>query len=128
MKIPSLAASLLCLCSLTAALAIPDTHVIHERQSSHMKSKLRKRSKPDRNLQLPMRIGLKQDNLDKAPAWLMDVAHPASENYGKHWTIDEIIDAFKPSDQTVDAVRQWLRDNGISDRCATLHAVKTPLI
>lgn len=62
-----------------------------------------------------MRIGLKQSNLDKGPQWLMDVSHPKSENYGKHWTSEEIIDAFRPADDTVEAVKQWLKDNGISE-------------
>lgn len=26
----------------------------------------------------------------------MDIADPASENYGKHWTAGQVMDAFKP--------------------------------
>lgn len=40
---------------------------------------------------------------------------PDSPDYGKHWTSEQIIDHFKPSDDTVDAVRQWLVDSGIAD-------------
>lgn len=66
-----------------------------------------------------MRIGLAQSNLDRAHEKLMDVAHPASVNYGKHWTSEEVIDAFKPSEETVTAVRQWLVDSGISAKSIT---------
>ncbi|KAM0816600.1 putative Peptidase S53 domain-containing protein [Seiridium cardinale] len=107
------------LSGLGTALAIPDTHVIHEQRNWHMESGLLKRSKPDQRLQLPMRIGLKQSNLDQAPQWLMDVSHPKSEKYGKHWTSEEITEAFKPADDTIESVKQWLKDNGITEERIT---------
>lgn len=39
-------------------------------------------------------------------------SHPESSNYGKHWTSDEIIAAFQPSDETVNSVRDWLVSHG----------------
>lgn len=45
---------------------------------------------------LPMRIALTQSNLDKGEEWLMDVSHPTSEKYGKHWTAEDIANAFAP--------------------------------
>ena len=38
---------------------------------------------------------------------------PASPNFGKHWTSEEVIEAFRPSKQTEDEVRKWLVDSGI---------------
>lgn len=38
---------------------------------------------------------------------------PWSANFGKHWTSEEVIEAFRPSQQTEDEVRNWLVDNGI---------------
>ena len=38
---------------------------------------------------------------------------PASPNFGKHWTSAEVIEAFRPSKQTEDEVRNWLVDSGI---------------
>jgi tripeptidyl-peptidase-1 len=38
---------------------------------------------------------------------------PSSPNFGKHWTSEEVIQAFRPSQQTENAVRQWLVDSGI---------------
>ncbi|KAK4547340.1 hypothetical protein LTR36_000996 [Oleoguttula mirabilis] len=60
-----------------------------------------------------MRIGLAQSNLDNAHEYLTDLSHPASANYGKHWTSEQVIDAFKPSHEAVETVREWLADSGI---------------
>lgn len=38
---------------------------------------------------------------------------PASLNFGKHWTSEEVIESFRPSKQTEDEVRNWLVDSGI---------------
>ena len=48
------------------------------------------------NQKIPLRFALAQSNLDKGDEWLMDVAHPSSPNYGKHWTLDQVRDAFQP--------------------------------
>ncbi|EHL01475.1 putative Aorsin [Glarea lozoyensis 74030] len=60
-----------------------------------------------------MRIGLAQNNLDKGYEHLMDVSDPSSSNFGKHWTADDVINAFRPSDETEREVRNWLIDGGI---------------
>lgn len=46
-------------------------------------------------------------------------SHPNSPNFGKHWTSDEVIAKFAPSNETLTAVRDWLVKNGISDRRIT---------
>jgi tripeptidyl-peptidase-1 len=46
-------------------------------------------------------------------------SHPESPNFGKHWTSDEVIAKFAPSNETLTAVRDWLVKNGISDRRIT---------
>ncbi|KAF2147631.1 aorsin [Myriangium duriaei CBS 260.36] len=74
-----------------------------------------KRARVHSKTTLPMRIGLKQNNLDKGHDWLMDVTHPTSESYGKFWSSEEVIKAFQPSDETVEAVRSWLVSGGIQD-------------
>ena len=46
-------------------------------------------------------------------------SHPASPNYGKHWTSKQVADTFAPSEETVKSVREWLISSGISsDRIA----------
>ena len=39
---------------------------------------------------------------------------PSSSNYGKHWTPEQILDHFRPKDDTVDSVKNWLVSSGIS--------------
>lgn len=43
----------------------------------------------------------------------MDVADPKSPNYGKHWTAAEINRHFAPSDDTVNALKEWLVSEGV---------------
>jgi len=59
-----------------------------------------------------MRVGLKQNNLEAGDDWLMGVSHPDSPDYGKFWSSDKVIESFKPSDETVTAVRDWLINVG----------------
>jgi len=44
---------------------------------------------------------------------------PASPNFGKHWTSEEVIETFRPSKQTEDEVRTWLVENGIPEKRIT---------
>jgi len=44
----------------------------------------------------------------------MEVSHPESETYGQHYSAPEIVDIFAPSDDTIEAVSEWLEDSGIS--------------
>lgn len=93
-------------------LAVPSTHAVHERRHvPHPRMNNRMAS----NAILPMRVGLKQHAtaMQLAEEWLMEVAHPASPNYGQHWSSDEVIKAFSPSDETIDSVAAWLVENGI---------------
>ena len=71
--------------------------------------------KLDRHVVLPMRIGLVQSNLDMLEDYLMDVSSPESSNWGKHWSADEIAEAFSPSSETIEAVRGWLVSSGIAE-------------
>ncbi|KAL8661074.1 MAG: hypothetical protein Q9202_005946 [Teloschistes flavicans] len=63
---------------------------------------------------LPMKIALTQSNLDQADDFLLDVSHPESPNYGKHWTHEDIANKFAPSTETVDTVKSWLVSSGIA--------------
>jgi subtilase family serine protease len=42
-------------------------------------------------------------------------SHPASPNFGKHWTAEQVHDMFAPSEETVQAVRDWLVASGIEE-------------
>lgn len=115
--------SLLSIVSLVAALPAPDTHVVHEERIDTPERWV-KRDRVPSNARLPVRIGLVQSNLENAHEHLLDVSSPNSPNYGKHWTSEEVIEAFKPKDETVDAVRAWLVDSGINEKSITHSANK----
>jgi tripeptidyl-peptidase I len=42
-------------------------------------------------------------------------SHPESTNYGKHLTSKEVVELFEPSEETVEAVWNWLVSSGIPD-------------
>lgn len=114
MHVAHIAAALLGLAAVPAAgLAVPPpTHAVHERRHvAHPRIKNRMSS----NAILPMRVGLKQHAgaLQSAEDWLMEVAHPSSPKYGQHWTSEDVIEAFRPADDSVDAVLAWLVESGI---------------
>ncbi|TVY71195.1 Tripeptidyl-peptidase sed1 [Lachnellula suecica] len=98
---------------LALAVAIPTTnHVIHERRDIPASSWEKRAAMPS-TMQLPMRIGLKQSNLDKAHDLLMDISSPKSPNYGKHLTAEEVTNLVAPASETFDTVRLWLEESGI---------------
>lgn len=57
----------------------------------------------EQDVLLPMRVGLMQNTLAQSNAekWLMNVSDPDSPNYGHFWTQDEVIEAFKPSEECI---------------------------
>lgn len=67
----------------------------------------------DPNSIIPVRIGLKQSNLDSGYDRLMDVSHPSSRNYGKHLSAARVRELFAPAEETVDAVKKWLVFAGV---------------
>ncbi|EFA82993.1 Physaropepsin [Heterostelium album PN500] len=42
------------------------------------------------------RVALKQNNIDVLESVLLDVSNPKSHNYGKHWSIERILDLIAP--------------------------------
>ncbi|KAL7941112.1 peptidase S8/S53 domain-containing protein [Trichoderma barbatum] len=92
---------------------VPSTHRLHERHAPRMAKHWTKRERLSRKTVLPMRIGMKQRNLDAGHAKLMDISNPRSANYGKHMTAEEVIDFFAPAQSSVDAVIDWLISSGI---------------
>jgi hypothetical protein len=105
--------------SVRAKREVPASHNLHERHLSHWPQSWAKRSKvPDAQI-LPMRIGLKQCNLEEGHDKLMDISTPGSANYGKHMTPEEVIDFFAPHSSSTDLVMEWVVESGISaDRIA----------
>ncbi|MCJ1312513.1 hypothetical protein MMC25_006187 [Agyrium rufum] len=93
------------------ARAVPATHVVHEKRDLELGgsySRLIKGERISGDVKLPMRIGLKQSNLEKGQDFLLDISHPDSPKYGQHWTQEEVIAMFAPSKDTVQAVTDWI--------------------
>lgn len=43
----------------------------------------------------------------------MNRSDPDSENYGKHWSAEEVHAAFAPEEEAVASIKEWLTDFGI---------------
>lgn len=101
---------------LVGAIAAPTVnskrHVVHERRGS-LPTHWRKDAELHRDSVLPMRIALSQRNLDRAEEFLMDVSHPDSPNFGKHWSAKQVAETFGPSEEAVASVLEWLTESGV---------------
>lgn len=100
------------LASSSQAAAI-DNHVIHEKRNVIPPGWTRG-SRLDKRTVLPIRIALKQRNLDNLQDYLMQVSDPASSSYGQHWSLEQVRDTFAPSQDTLKAVMDWLQISGIA--------------
>lgn len=103
------------LCANTLAAPHPAAHVLHESRDYLPASWSRKDGHLRTDDRLPMRIGLTQSNLEKGHQMLMDVSSPYSSNYGKHYSKEEVAEVFAPSNETVEAVKTWLKEAGIDE-------------
>ncbi|KAL6301121.1 peptidase S8/S53 domain-containing protein [Sparassis latifolia] len=92
--------------------ALLSSRVVHESRRG-VPSGWRAVRRAESSVVLPLRIGLAQSNLDNLETFVLDVSHPDSPNYGKHWSAKQVADTFRPSMQTVDTVRGWLLDSGL---------------
>lgn len=103
----------LAICSV--ALAAPSqraNHVIHERRTVGPIGWVKSRRAHADDI-IPLRIGMKQQNLHMLEDLLMEVAHPDSPTYGQHWTPEKVVDFFAPSESTVYSIQTWLNTSGI---------------
>lgn len=98
---------------------VPRSYTRHEKHERHHLTGWKRAERPRPDQKLPMRIGLKQSNLDRAHDMLMDIASPDSPNYGRHLTVDQVTDLFAPAAESVDAVRHWLTSAGVDARRIT---------
>ncbi|CAK7264271.1 hypothetical protein SEPCBS119000_000903 [Sporothrix epigloea] len=92
---------------------IPDTHALHERQPLSWASRWQRTKRAAPDAILPMRIGLKQRNVDEGHDRLMTLSDPKSPDYGKHMSAEEVIAFFAPHRTTVEVVVDWLTSAGI---------------
>lgn len=99
--------------------------VVHERRSPDRPSPWSKRERIPRDEAFEVRIGLvQQSNIHQhGHDLLMEVSDPWSPKYGQHWTPEEVMGAFSPSDETVRAAVDWVTSTlGIGRERLTLGA------
>ena len=89
------------------------SHVLFKKRSSSS-SRWQKQDKAASDEVIPMTIALAQADINLGAHYLEDISNPKSANFGKHWTSQQVKDAFAPSDTTSSAVQTWLTDAGIS--------------
>ncbi|KAH7390089.1 peptidase S8/S53 domain-containing protein [Cadophora sp. MPI-SDFR-AT-0126] len=108
---------ILCLvASVSGAFALPKTtgnFVLHEKRDFESQT-WRRVSRAHPSEALSVKIGLAQSNQHRAEEYLLDVSHPRSPNFGKHWTAEQVANTFAPSKETVHQVTEWLVEFGIS--------------
>jgi len=86
--------------------------MLHEKRQARS---LHQRQRLDPNAVIPIRIGLKQNNLEGAYERLMNISHPSSENYGQHLSAEEVHPLFAPTTEAIETVREWLLSSGTSN-------------
>ncbi|KAG6239764.1 hypothetical protein E4U25_000321 [Claviceps purpurea] len=95
-------------------LASPsDYHVLHEKRDANKPTRFIKREAANGDQNIPVRIALKQENIDQGMDLIMKVSDPDSPDYGKHYTTDQIINLFAPKQESIDVVKAWLVESGV---------------
>lgn len=97
----------------TPALSLSRDHVMHERRTDTTEWKPMRRV--EGHTFIPLRIALKQSNLDVLPDFLLAVSDPSSTTYGNHWTPEKVVDIFSPAPETHNTVREWLKGAGVEE-------------
>ncbi|KAH8693874.1 peptidase S8/S53 domain-containing protein [Talaromyces proteolyticus] len=110
--------------------ASPFPYVVHEERSQissrwQKRSPLKLYSRAMTSQDIVMRIALTHQNLDVAEQALMGISQPDSPSYGQHWTVDRISKEFAPSDSAIEAVKNWLTTEGISEAAISLSTDKS---
>ncbi|KAK7439369.1 hypothetical protein VKT23_017593 [Stygiomarasmius scandens] len=71
--------------------------------------------KPTPDTKLDLRIALTQKDMAGLEKSLFDVSTPSSALYGQHLSFDEVKSFAAPTEDTVNAVSQWLQESGVTD-------------
>ncbi|KAH9924577.1 subtilisin-like protein [Fomitopsis serialis] len=113
MSLSTRLAALLALVLCAVAIPAPVGHVVHEARDHLPRGWAPvRRAEPD--MVLPFRVGLVQPNLESIEEYIMDVSHPDSPNYGKHWSPAKVASTFRPTKESVDTVHGWFTESGIA--------------
>lgn len=94
-------AHIFCLASLLAwgsgspTPSAPRQHVIHEKRDAAPPG-WTARTRLSADTRIPLRIGLKQRNLELGGMYLDEVSNPRSDKYAQHWTAKRVMETFSP--------------------------------
>ena len=66
---------------------------------------------------ISLKVGIKQKNLHRLEEVLLDVSDPMSENYGKHWTLEQVKNEFH-DEVAARLVEEWMREAGVKTTVA----------
>ncbi|PSR82034.1 peptidase S8/S53 domain-containing protein [Coniella lustricola] len=91
----------------------PTKHVLHEKRAG-LPHAWQKRDRATADHVMPIRIALRERNMEHAEQFIYDVADPKSPNFGKHWSPSKVANTFAPHPETKDAVLGWLEESGIA--------------
>ncbi|KAI1295167.1 peptidase S8/S53 domain-containing protein [Xylaria venustula] len=119
MRFSTLVVALASSAATTLAAPSPNKHVLHEKRDGEPHA-WEKRDRAARSQVLPIRIGLRQRNIENAERYIHEVSDPNSPNFGKHWTAEEVANTFAPAPESKNAVVKWLVDSGIARPRITL--------
>ncbi|CEJ79839.1 hypothetical protein VHEMI00055 [[Torrubiella] hemipterigena] len=109
-----------------SGMAMPsDSHRVHETRDTVRGARFDKRDAVAATANMPLRIALKQSNLDKAAAMLLDISTPGSPNYGKHLSRKEAAALFAVEDKSIDTIKQWLVKSGVDAKAISVNPTKT---
>ncbi|EGX93586.1 protease S8 tripeptidyl peptidase I, putative [Cordyceps militaris CM01] len=101
---------------IATSLGMPSQHVQHERRSYQT---VVKRAAARSSVEVPVRIALKQRNLERGMDLLMEVSDPSSAKYGQHYSPEQVVDTFAPDESSFAAVKKWLVEAGIPEASIT---------
>lgn len=100
------------------AAALRPKMTVHERKTA-APSGFARVAKAKAETSLTMRLALKQRDIDGLVKALYRVSDPASPDYGKHLSKEEINAFMAPTPETLAAVNAWLSENGIAAKPAS---------
>ncbi|EWC48769.1 hypothetical protein DRE_00074 [Drechslerella stenobrocha 248] len=105
-----------CLSGLAAALPAYSSadYVVHESRTS-LPQGWQRDSRLAADAKVPVKIGLAQANLHRGEELLLQISHPDSPMYGKHWTPEQVRQQFAPSKESYAAVSAWLTAAGVAN-------------
>jgi tripeptidyl-peptidase-1 len=78
---------------------------------------------PEADTPIQLSIALTLQNIDQLESTLKSVSTPGGASYGQYLDESDVTSQFGPSDASVEAVTNWLKEAGISSIYTTDHSV-----